>query len=106
MKTEKKRGAARTQLAVRDEWWTDERVQGFLDLQAPEGENPDFHVLHKAYQGMVPESFGRFVEYFVEAGRDLNARGREGKTISEVLSSHRHGGDYLDVINQYSTAAD
>lgn len=98
MRTEKKRGADRTQLAVRDEWWTDDRVLAFLDVQPPPGENADFSVLLKAYQGMVPESFSRFVHFFVEAGRDLDAKGREGKTISDIIGSHRQGTEYLQII--------
>ena len=98
MKTEKKRGSERTQLAVRDEWWTDERVRTYLNLVPPAGENADFHCLQKAYQGMVPESFVRFVEFFVEDGRDLDAVGRDGKTISEVIAEHRNAGEYLAVI--------
>ena len=37
MKTEKKSGAARTQLAVTDEWWSDERVSAFLAMQMKQG---------------------------------------------------------------------
>lgn len=95
MKSEKKRGADRTQLAVRDEWWTDDRVRDFLSLEAPAGENGDLHVLLKAYQGMVPESFGRLVGFFREAGRDLNAAGRDGRTIRDIIASHRNGEAYL-----------
>ena len=32
MKTEKKTGADRTQRAIRDEWWSDERIKSFLSL--------------------------------------------------------------------------
>lgn len=56
MKTEKKTGAARTQLAVTDEWWTDERVKAFLGMQPVADEPADYHVLLKAYRGMVPEA--------------------------------------------------
>ena len=103
MKAEKKRGAERTQRAVRDEWWTDERVKSFLDLEAPAGENPDFNALNKAYQGMVPESFARFIEFFLEAGRDLNAKGRSGNSIRDIIASHRNSAEYMAVIEN-STA--
>lgn len=100
MKSEKKRGADRTQLAVRDEWWTDERIQSYLQLEPPAGENADFHCLNKAYQGMVPESFARFIEFFVEAGKDLNASNSQGQTISEIIAEHRQGKDYLSLLQQ------
>lgn len=98
MKTEKKAGAARTQLAVTDEWFTDERVKTFLDMQPVDGENSDYHVLLKAYRGMVPEAFTRFVEFFVAAGRDLNAPGPGGKTILTLISQHRQGGEYAQIL--------
>jgi hypothetical protein len=98
MKTEKKAGAARTQLAVTDEWYTDARVKAFLDMQPVAGENSDYHVLLKAYRGMVPEAFARFIVFFVEAGRDLNAPGPAGKTILNLVSQHRHGAEYAQLL--------
>lgn len=98
MKTEKKSGAARTQLAVTDEWWTDERVKAFLSMQPVEGETPDYHVLLKAYRGMVPEAFTRFVAFFMEAGRNINEPGPDGKTILKLVSEHRHGSDYAQIL--------
>lgn len=35
MKEGKKRGAERTQIATRDEEWSDERLQTFLTLEPP-----------------------------------------------------------------------
>ena len=98
MKTEKKSGAARTQLAVTDEWWTDERVKSFLGMQPVAGESADYHVLLKAYRGMVPEAFARFVTFFVEAGRNLNEPGPGGKTILRLVLEHRHGTEYAQIL--------
>jgi hypothetical protein len=98
MKTEKKSGAARTQLAVTDEWFTDERVRSFLDMQPLAGESADYHVLLRAYRGMVPEAFERFVRFFVDAGRNLNDTGPGGKTILALVSEPRHGGEYADIL--------
>ena len=52
-----------SQPKVTDEVWDDERVKRFLDLQ-PSGEDADFHVLVKAYRGMRPEDFERFLGFF------------------------------------------
>jgi hypothetical protein len=98
MKTEKKVGAARTQLAVTDEWFTDERVKSFLDMQPGSGENSDYHVLLKAYRGMLPEAFARFIVYFVEAGRNLSAPDAAGKTILTLVSQHRQGAEYAQLL--------
>ena len=104
MKTEKKSGSARTQLAVTDEWWSDERVKSFLDMQPVAGVNPDYHVLLKAYRGMVPEIFARFIAFYAEAGRDLNAPGPDGKTIFKLVSEHRHGKDYAEILKNAGAA--
>jgi hypothetical protein len=104
MKSEKKSGSARTQLAVTDEWFTDERVKSFLDMQPVAGEDPDYHVLLKAYRGMVPEAFARFIEFFVEAGRNLNAPGPGGQTILKLIGEHRHGTEYARILRDAGAA--
>jgi hypothetical protein len=98
MKTEKKSGTERTQLAVRDEWWSDERVQSFLRMQPLDGESADYHVLLKAYRGMTPEAFARFITFFVEAGRDLNAPGPGDRTLLKLIQGHRHASEYVQIL--------
>ena len=100
MKTEKKTGADRTQPAVRDEWWSDERVKSFLDMEPSSDEAPDFHILQKAYRGMVPEAFGRFVKFFIEAGRNLNEPNSHGETILKIVSEHRNASEYADILKK------
>lgn len=78
-----------------DEVWDDARVKGFLEMTPPVGESADFHVLVKAYRGMRPDDFERFLRFFVEAGRDMNARDNQGRTLWEVISNHRHAGEFL-----------
>ena len=97
---EKKTGADRTQPAVRDEWWSDERVKSFLELETSQDEAPDFHILQKAYRGMVPEAFTRFVEFFVKAGRDLNEVNMHGETILKIVSEHRNSAEYADILKK------
>jgi hypothetical protein len=100
MTTEKKTGADRTQPAVRDEWWSDERVQSFLDMETSQDEAPDFHILQKAYRGMVPEAFGRFIAFFVAAGRNINETNQHGETILKIVSVHRNSGEYEDILKK------
>jgi len=99
-KPEKLTGAQRTQRAVRDEWWSDERVLSFLDLQTTAEEDPDYHVLIKAYRGMVPEAFERFIGYFVEAGRNINAPGPAEITITKLVAGHKKSGEYLEILQK------
>ena len=99
-KTEKKTGADREQPEVRDEWWSDERVKSFLELDTSLDEAPDFHVLQKAYRGMVPEAFERFIAFFVEDGRNLNEPDMYGKTILTIVSEHRNSGEYAKILKE------
>lgn len=91
----KKSGKDRIQPATRNETWSDERIKGFLDLEPPEGVPADYHILIKAYRGMLPEMFERFVSFFVEDGRDVNARLADGSTVLDHLSRHRRAGPYI-----------
>lgn len=98
MKTEKKSGAERTQLAVRDEWWSDERVRTFLDLEPVAGVGKDYHALLKAYRGMVPEAFERFIGFFLAQGRNLNEAGPDGTSIYTLVSTHRNSAEYARIL--------
>lgn len=100
MKTEKKSGAERTQRAVVDEWWSDERVRSFLAMETTEGEHPDYHVLLKAYRGMVPDAFSRFINFFIEEGRNINQPGPDGRTLLQLISTHRHGTEYAAILRE------
>ena len=72
MKEGKKRGAERTQIATRNEEWSDERLKLFLKLKSPSTVSADYNILLKAYQGMTVELFERFLKFYVDAGNDIN----------------------------------
>ncbi|WP_331344511.1 PA4642 family protein [Cellvibrio sp. UBA7661] len=79
---------------VLGETFDDERIKTFLNYPAPTGVNADYHLLEKAYRGMLGGNFATFVTFFVEAGKDLNAIGPEGKTFLQVVKAHRNGEEY------------
>jgi len=79
---------------VLGEIFDEARIATFLDYPAPAGINADFHLLEKAYRGMRGENFGTFVKLFIEAGKDVNAIGPEGKTFLHVVKTHRNGEEY------------
>lgn len=81
---------------VLGETFDDARIKTFLDVIPPKGMSADYHSLEVAYRSMHHENFATFVGFFVEAARDLNAKGPTGKTLAQIISEHRHGGDYLD----------
>lgn len=97
---EKKVGKERTQPATRNEEWSDERIKAFFALIPPEGIPADYHLLQKAYRGMLPEQFERFVEFFVESGRDINVRLNNGTTFLDHVNQHRSSVAYQDILKQ------
>jgi hypothetical protein len=76
------------------EVFDDERVKSFLEYLAPEDVSRDFHLLEKAYRGMNIDNFISFIDFFKQAGYDLNATNPEGLTIVQIMSQHRQGLDY------------
>ncbi len=94
---------------VTDEIWDDHRVKSFLELQhyvkeADEGasELADFHVLLKAYRGMRPEDFERFLVFFTEAKRNLDARDKQGRTLWQIIDRHRHAAPFISARKKLS----
>lgn len=80
---------------VLGEIFDDARIATFFDYDAPAGINADFHLLEKAYRGMRGENFATFVKLFIEAGRDINAQGTDGKTFLQTVRTHRNGEEYV-----------
>jgi len=93
--------AGPSQPQVTDEVWDDERVKSFLELE-PYGEDADFHVLLKAYRGMRVDDFERFLKFFSEAGRNLDAKDNRGRTLWSIIENHRQGADFINLRNNYS----
>tara|TARA_B110000503_G_scaffold13903_1_gene18893 strand:- start:11276 stop:11566 length:291 start_codon:yes stop_codon:yes gene_type:complete len=83
---------------VVDEVWTEDHVKSYLNVHSYDGTAEDFHMLMKAYQSMKPEDFELFVGFFCDDSRDLNAVGRDGRTALAVISTHRHGIEYVDIL--------
>ena len=98
MKTGKKRGAERTQIATRNEEWSDERLKLFLEIKPPLGIPADYNVLLKAYRGMTKDLFERFLKIFIEAGRDINCKYTDGSTLLDLVSKHRKSKDYTIIL--------
>lgn len=89
--------AGPSQPSVTDEIWDDERVKSFLDMESAQNESRDFHVLQKAYRGMRPEDFERFLRFFLDDNRDINATDKRGRTLWEIIKAHRQGADFIQV---------
>jgi len=83
---------------VLGEVFDDERVKSFLNYKAPAGVSTDFHLLEKAYRGMNIDNFATFLNFFKDAGHDLNATNPEGQTLIAVARQHGHGEEYVKAL--------
>jgi hypothetical protein len=83
---------------VLDEVWTEDRIRNFLEVRTYDGGNEDFHMLLKAYQSMRASDFELFISFFLQQKRDLNATDKDGRSVIDVISTHRHGAQYADIL--------
>ena len=81
-----------------DEVWTEDHVKSFLDVRPHDGSDEDFYMLLKAYQSMRASDFELFVQFFCGENRNLNATGKDDRTVLEIVSNHRHGAEYADIL--------
>jgi hypothetical protein len=89
---------------VLDEVWTEDHVKSFLNVKSHDGTAEDFHMLLKAYQSMRASDFELFVGFFCDGGRDLDATGKDGRTVLEIVSTHRHGVEYAGILKAAGAA--
>ena len=78
-----------------NEDWSDERVKSYLDIRPYDDSPVDYYVLQKAYVALLPEHFERFIRFFVEAGRDVNARNQKGETFLDRVSRHAQASAFV-----------
>jgi aryl-alcohol dehydrogenase-like predicted oxidoreductase len=85
---------------VIDEVWTEARIAEFLDVKPAAGIDADFHALQKAYQAMRAEDFEIFIGLFKGAGRNLNARDPQGRTLLSYVREHRNSAEFARILEQ------
>lgn len=85
---------------VIDEVWTEQRVREFLDVIPAEQVEADFHMLQKAYHAMRAEDFEQFVGFFLEQGRDINARDPVGRTLLSYVREHRRATEFVEILER------
>ena len=69
---------------VLDEVWTEDHVKSFLQVRPHDGSDENFHMLLKAYQSMRASDFELFVGFFTADKRDINATGKDGRSVLEI----------------------
>jgi hypothetical protein len=80
------------------EFFDEARIQEFLNYEAPEGVNKDFHLLERAYRGMLAENFVTFLQFFQSDGGDINAKNTEGNTLLDLVQQHRAFQEFTDAL--------
>ena len=83
---------------VLGEYFDDERIKKFLDYESYGNLDPDYHVLERAYQGMVAENFATFIRFFIDDNRNINAKNRQGNTLLQTIRRHRCAESYIKAL--------
>lgn len=83
---------------VLGENFSDERIKTFLDYEAYGDQDSDYHVLEKAYRGMIEENFVTFITFFIDAGRNINAENSQGNTFLQTIRRHRCSEVYISAL--------
>jgi len=92
---------AKEKEVVVDEVWTETRIREFLDVKPAEDVEADFHALMKAYQQMRADDFAKFVAMFIEQGRNVNAKGPQGRTVISYMREHTKSVEYVQILEQH-----
>ena len=84
---------------VVDEVWDEQRIRSFLD-KAPlaAGMDADFSALLYAYRSMRPGDFALFIDWFRQAGRNLEAENDQGETLLDIITRHRLARPFQDIL--------
>ena len=81
-----------------------EKLAILLELEPAQGENPDFHILTKAYRGLPAHEFERFLTLYKETGRSLNPSNSEGITFLASISQNERQQEYVALMQQAGAA--
>jgi len=89
---------------VLGETFDDDRIRGFLSIDAPAGVDADFHLLEKAYRGMKADNFNTFLDMFIAAGHNINASNVQGENLLALVSKHSQGAEYVQSLTAHGAA--
>ena len=76
------------------------KVKAFLNYEPYTDDYADYHILTKAYRGLPPHEFARFVTFYKEAGRDLNPINGKGVKFIDSISANTSHMEYIDILKQ------
>jgi len=85
---------------VLGEFFDDDRIKSFFDYESDDTPHADFHLLEKAYRGMIAENFASFINFFLEAGKDINATNQYGDTFLHTIKDHKQSEEYITLLQR------
>ena len=85
---------------VVDEIWDDARIESFLSKGPMGDEKGDFSSLLHAYRSMRAEDFARFVNMYKARGGQVDVKGRDGRTLLEVIASHAKSAPFVEILTR------
>lgn len=85
---------------VVDEVWDDARIESFLHKGPMGDEALDYSLLLHAYRSMRVDDFARFLKLYTQAGYNLDARNRNGQSLSEVIADHAKAAPFIALLQQ------
>jgi hypothetical protein len=77
------------------------QVARFLEMRPLDDEDTDFHILIKAYRGLPVDAFEQFLDLFVAEGRNVNATGKDGRTLVQIASDHTSQPGYVQALQKH-----
>ena len=83
---------------VVDEVWDDARIESFLHKGTMGDEPEQFSQLLHAYRSMRAHDFARFLEKFKALGGRVDAAGKDGRTLLQVISRHTKAGEFKTLL--------
>ena len=90
---------------VLGEVFDDARIKTFFEYAAYGNNNPDYHLLEKAYRGMKADNFSTFLTFFIERNHDINAVDISGQTFLKNIESPTQASAYIIALKQHGARA-
>ena len=100
-----KKGEKKDKQKVIGEVFTDAQLKSFLDYRPADDQHVDFHIFIKAYRGLPPEAFARFVQLYLAAGHDVNASNAEGVLFVDYIRSNESHPEYVAILEEAGAAS-
>ena len=77
------------------------KIERFLQMETYGQQNPDFHILVKAYRGLPAEAFDQFLGAFVSQSRNINATDEKGSSLLSQVEQHKNQQGYSTALKKH-----